>query len=379
MKKKKLLSAAIFLLLWAHTSYGAVRFSQNEYDTLIAIPDQQCLNIIGVKSNATEQEIKQAHRKLALKYHPDRNDGKKQDADKAFKKIQAAYEAICKTKNIPTYEETLASTEKLLFFYAIPTLQELKSDQIKSLELKFIDLFLQGKYVDEQNKSLLQYYYEYSGIVFPLTDLKTLIKTRGLTAFGEEIIKGNINHIENQQEGTLLYQVLNKGKKSKKDLYLLFELLHTNGVDVNQHPTGKPSPITLFLDLSLDDLWTVAKMEHFARYTAADVLNTSIQAFHQRGLNEEGKQYIKSWEFWREVKFMAFAVIAGTVIFAIVDYLLELGILQYIKEKIFKKSAENPYNPRKKRKRVRKEEDKKNAKTKKDIAKKLPVKPEEAS
>src|SRR5205807_5578051 len=53
---------------------------------------------LGVKRNASEEEIKKAHRKLARQYHPDRNPGDKQ-AEARFKEIQAAYDVLSdKTK-----------------------------------------------------------------------------------------------------------------------------------------------------------------------------------------------------------------------------------------------------------------------------------------
>jgi len=49
--------------------------------------------ILGVSRDATEEEIKIAYRKLALKYHPDRNPGDKV-AEEKFKEINEAYEVL---------------------------------------------------------------------------------------------------------------------------------------------------------------------------------------------------------------------------------------------------------------------------------------------
>jgi hypothetical protein len=50
-------------------------------------------SVLGVTKSATDDEIKKAYRKLAFKYHPDRNPGDKA-AEEKFKKINAAYEVL---------------------------------------------------------------------------------------------------------------------------------------------------------------------------------------------------------------------------------------------------------------------------------------------
>ncbi len=61
--------------------------------------------VLGVSKGATDDEIKKSYRKLALQYHPDRNQGNKQAEDK-FKSISEAYAVLSdaeKRKKYDTY------------------------------------------------------------------------------------------------------------------------------------------------------------------------------------------------------------------------------------------------------------------------------------
>ncbi|MCS6935402.1 MAG: molecular chaperone DnaJ [Chitinophagales bacterium] len=60
--------------------------------------------ILGVPRNASADEIKKAYRKVALKYHPDRNQGDKQ-AEEKFKEAAEAYEVLSDPQKRARYDQ----------------------------------------------------------------------------------------------------------------------------------------------------------------------------------------------------------------------------------------------------------------------------------
>uniref|UniRef100_A0AAQ6AQN7 J domain-containing protein n=1 Tax=Amphiprion ocellaris TaxID=80972 RepID=A0AAQ6AQN7_AMPOC len=51
-------------------------------------------NVLGVPKTASQDDIKKAYRKLALKWHPDKNPDNKEEAERKFKELAEAYEVL---------------------------------------------------------------------------------------------------------------------------------------------------------------------------------------------------------------------------------------------------------------------------------------------
>ncbi|KAK3238748.1 hypothetical protein CYMTET_51264, partial [Cymbomonas tetramitiformis] len=75
--------------------------------------DDNCYDLLGVKADATDKEIKKAYRKLSLQYHPDKNS--EPGALEIFKKFANAYEMVGNEERRKEYDYALEHPEMMLY------------------------------------------------------------------------------------------------------------------------------------------------------------------------------------------------------------------------------------------------------------------------
>jgi curved DNA-binding protein CbpA len=85
------------MLRWSAKSPGEIEQAMTTlYDTL------------GVQAHATDEEIKRAYRKAAMKWHPDRNHGREDVARAAFQEIKDAYAILSDATQRKVYDKVYA-------------------------------------------------------------------------------------------------------------------------------------------------------------------------------------------------------------------------------------------------------------------------------
>ena len=67
--------------------------------------DASYYDLLGISKNASASEINKAYKKLAVKYHPDKNPGEKELAEENFKKVCEAYEVLSNDEKRKTYDQ----------------------------------------------------------------------------------------------------------------------------------------------------------------------------------------------------------------------------------------------------------------------------------
>ena len=86
---------------------GAIGLSNTDRDSLLNMYRQQtdsAYKVLGIEPSATDDEVRKAYKRMALKYHPDKVATLGEDVQKAaeekFKKVQQAYEQIKKERGM---------------------------------------------------------------------------------------------------------------------------------------------------------------------------------------------------------------------------------------------------------------------------------------
>jgi DnaJ-class molecular chaperone len=78
---------------WGSCASHAVKMGKDFYE------------ILGIGKDADQNAIKKAYRKLAVKWHPDKNIGNEEMAETKFKQINEAYEILSDENNRRTYDQ----------------------------------------------------------------------------------------------------------------------------------------------------------------------------------------------------------------------------------------------------------------------------------
>ncbi|XP_013399018.1 dnaJ homolog subfamily B member 6 isoform X8 [Lingula anatina] len=68
------------------------------------MPSLDYYDVLEVSRSAPDAEIKKAYKKMALRWHPDKNPDRKEEAEKKFKEISEAYEVLSDAKKRDLYD-----------------------------------------------------------------------------------------------------------------------------------------------------------------------------------------------------------------------------------------------------------------------------------
>ena len=89
--------------------------------------------ILDVSRDASDAELKKAYRKLAMKWHPDKNPGAKQaQAEKKFKEVSEAYEVLTDPKKKEIYDRYGEDGLQDCLLYTSPSPRDLSTSRMPS-------------------------------------------------------------------------------------------------------------------------------------------------------------------------------------------------------------------------------------------------------
>ena len=166
-------------------------------------------DILQVDTNASYNEIKKAYKKLALKYHPDKN--KINNTIEKFKQINIAYEVLSDTNKRKKYDNMTINQQDA--FYNALTLV-INGMESNSTCKKIINYFYSNKKNFKNDINTLNFKRIYNTVINRLDSLTLREYADFLDTFNNDVIKKNIsNDIYILINTTLKEQYMNKYKK----------------------------------------------------------------------------------------------------------------------------------------------------------------------
>jgi len=92
------------------------------------VKETKFYDILGVKPNANDNDLKKAYRKMALQYHPDKNPSP--EAGEKFKEISLAYEVLSNAEKRKIYDQVNSKFELFFVLDSNYHIVEIKSHQL---------------------------------------------------------------------------------------------------------------------------------------------------------------------------------------------------------------------------------------------------------
>ena len=94
----------------------------------------QYYDILQIDKNATTNDIKKSYRKLALQYHPDKNNGD----DRRFKEISEAYEVLTNNNKRSQYDYNISHGVNYSFFGDLSNANDLFNEIFKQSDMDML-------------------------------------------------------------------------------------------------------------------------------------------------------------------------------------------------------------------------------------------------